>query len=114
MLHQQVRSLATSRPDTKGVAYLWDVSDLCKKLDPNMSETDQVKHDTGGLLPKLKEKIIPYQVTTKKDFIKDAKLLMKAVVGMGKETDDATDEKEQKSENPSEVLQLVKQSKVHN
>jgi hypothetical protein len=92
------------------MAYFWDVIDLCKKVDPNMSEEDQVKHATDGLLPKLKEKIIPYQVTTRKDFIKQAKLLVEAVeAGMEKETDDAPDEKEQKTENLSEILQLVKQ-----
>jgi hypothetical protein len=92
------------------MTYFWDVIDLCKKVDPNMSETDQVKHATDGLLPKLKEKIIPYQVTTKKDFIKHAKLLMEAVeAGMEEEMDDATDVKEQQTDQMLEILQLVKE-----
>ena len=101
------KKLKTRRqtPKEKLMAYFWDVIDLCKKVDPNMSEADQVKHATDGLLPKLKEKIIPYQVTTKKDFIKHAKAVEAA---MEKETDDATDEKEPKTENLSEILQLVK------
>jgi len=46
-------------PKQQLMAYFLDVIDLCNKLDPNMTEEDQVKYAIEGLLPRLKEKIIP-------------------------------------------------------
>ena len=60
------------------LSYYFDILETCQNIDPTMPEERKVGHLLNGLKPTLAEKIIPYEVTTCKEFLERAKLLVRA------------------------------------
>jgi hypothetical protein len=53
--------------------YYYDVIDLCRVVDPTMSEATKVDYLFGGLRPSLVEKLYPLQPKTCEEFLEAAK-----------------------------------------
>ena len=60
------------------LSYYFDILETCQNIDPAMPEERKVGHLLNGLKPTLAEKIIPYEVTTCKEFLERAKILVRA------------------------------------
>ena len=59
-------------------SYYFDVLELCRNVDPAMSEERKVRHFLSGLKPTLAERIIPYEVADTTEFLERAKILVRA------------------------------------
>ena len=59
-------------------SYYYDVINLCRRVDPNMSENNKVAALYRGLKPSLMEKMYPLSIQTSAEFLAKAKIYAEA------------------------------------
>ena len=57
---------------------IFEVLELCRNVDPAMSEERKDGHLLNGLKPTLAERYIPYKVADNTEFLERVKILVRA------------------------------------
>jgi hypothetical protein len=60
-------------PEESTIEFIYDILDLCRKVDPNMSEAAKLSHMWRGLKPSLTEKLWSLKPASCDEFLREVR-----------------------------------------